>query len=87
MGRVGRHGGAAGIRAAVAFPTVGRTEMRVGVIGTGHVGLVTCASFAAFGHEVVGMDSDSAKIESLNKGAMPFYEPGLAELLAEQTAA
>lgn len=60
--------------------------MRIGVIGTGHVGLVTCASLAKVGHEVIGCDVDAAKIETLKKGETPFYEPGLDELLAEQIA-
>lgn len=55
--------------------------MRVCVIGTGHVGLVTCASMAAIGHDVVGVDNDPEKIESLTRGASPFFEPGLQELL------
>ena len=57
--------------------------MRVAVIGTGHVGLVTCVTFAAMGHDVVGTDSDGEKIESLNKGIVPFFEPGVADLLHE----
>lgn len=58
--------------------------MRIGVIGTGHVGLVTCASLAKVGHDVVGCDVDAAKIETLRNGQVPFFEPGLDELLAEQ---
>jgi UDPglucose 6-dehydrogenase len=61
--------------------------VRVAVIGTGHVGLVTCAALAEMGHEVAGMDSDSDKIELLSKGSVPFYEPGLDELLEKHTAA
>jgi UDPglucose 6-dehydrogenase len=57
--------------------------MRVAVIGTGHVGLVTCVTFAALGHEVIGADSDRGKIEALNNRVVPFYEPGVAELLHE----
>jgi UDPglucose 6-dehydrogenase len=57
--------------------------MRVAVIGTGHVGLVTCVTFAALGHEVVGTDSDTDKIQTLNEGHVPFFEPGVAELLHE----
>jgi len=58
--------------------------MKVGVIGTGHVGLITSATMARLGHEVVGNDLDQEKIESLQSGRAPFYEPGLPELL-EQT--
>lgn len=56
--------------------------MRVSVIGTGHVGLVNAACMAAVGHDVVGYDIDDEKIAGLVRGAMPFYEPGLEELLA-----
>ena len=57
--------------------------MRVVVVGTGHVGLVQCASLAHFGHEVVGVDNDRNKIEILESGGCPFFEPGLPELLKE----
>lgn len=60
--------------------------MKVGVIGVGHVGLVSAACFAELGHEVVGMDDDTEKIAMLNRGEVPFYEAGLAELVAEATA-
>ncbi|HEY8453899.1 MAG: UDP-glucose/GDP-mannose dehydrogenase family protein [Micromonosporaceae bacterium] len=60
--------------------------MKVGVIGVGHVGLVTAACFADLGHEVVGMDDDQQKIATLNRGGMPFYEEGLAELVASGMA-
>jgi UDPglucose 6-dehydrogenase len=56
--------------------------MKVGVIGVGHVGLVTAACFADLGHDVVGMDDDEAKVARLNRGELPFYEEGLAELVA-----
>jgi UDPglucose 6-dehydrogenase len=56
-------------------------RLKVSVIGTGHVGLITCASFAAVGHDVVGTDADREKIENLKTGRMPFYEPEVAELL------
>ena len=55
--------------------------MQVCVIGTGHVGLVTCASMAAVGHDVVGVDTDQEKIASLERGLSPFFEPGLQDLL------
>lgn len=57
--------------------------MRIGVIGTGHVGLVTCVTLASLGHEVVGTDDDHEKVTTLEGGRVPFYEPGLTELLAE----
>ena len=58
--------------------------MRLGVIGTGHVGLVSCVCFSSFGHEVVGTDSDLDKIRALEEGRAPFYEPGLHEMLAAE---
>jgi UDPglucose 6-dehydrogenase len=61
--------------------------MKIGVIGTGHVGLVTCATLAHLGHEVVGVDTDAEKITQLDAGIMPFFEPGLAEILATTTGA
>jgi UDPglucose 6-dehydrogenase len=56
--------------------------MRVAMIGSGYVGLVSGACFADFGHHVVCVDKDEAKIASLLRGVMPIYEPGLAELVA-----
>lgn len=60
--------------------------MRTVVVGTGHVGLVTCAMLAELGHEVVGTDTDTEKLAGLQRGAMPFHEPGLPELVAEHAA-
>jgi UDPglucose 6-dehydrogenase len=57
--------------------------VRVVVLGTGHVGLVTCASLAHIGHDVVGVDSDEERIDSLQRGDLPFHEPGLKELVDE----
>lgn len=55
--------------------------MRIGVIGVGHVGLVTAATAVEMGHDVVAMDLDAAKIELLEGGKAPFHEPGLDELI------
>lgn len=60
--------------------------MKITVVGTGHVGLVTCVTMASIGHEVIGIDSDPEKISSLREGKAPFYEPGLQELLEEELA-
>jgi UDPglucose 6-dehydrogenase len=51
--------------------------MRVAMIGTGYVGLVSGACFADFGHEVICVDKDAGKVETLNSGGIPIYEPGL----------
>ncbi|MFC1627036.1 UDP-glucose dehydrogenase family protein [Patescibacteria group bacterium] len=55
--------------------------MRVTVIGTGYVGLVSSAVFAQLGHQVIGLDIDKKKIQKLNRGETPIYEPGLEALL------
>ena len=55
--------------------------MRVAMIGTGYVGLVSGACFADFGHEVVCIDKDAGKIERLKAGVMPIFEPGLDGLV------
>ena len=57
--------------------------MRVAMIGSGYVGLVSGACFADFGHTVCCVDKDPKKIEALNRGEMPIFEPGLPELVAK----
>lgn len=56
--------------------------MKIAMVGSGYVGLVSGACFADFGHDVVCIDKDPGKIDRLNNGIMPIYEPGLAELVA-----
>ncbi len=61
--------------------------MRVTMIGTGYVGLVSGACFSDFGHTVTCIDKDAAKIETLRHGGIPIYEPGLDALVATNVAA
>ena len=61
--------------------------MRIAVIGTGYVGLVSGACFSEFGVSVTCVDTDAAKIARLRRGEMPIYEPGLEALVADNTAA
>src|SRR6476619_3970214 len=55
--------------------------MRIAMIGTGYVGLVSGACIADFGHQVTCVDKDSAKISALNSGEIPIYEPGLKDIV------
>ena len=55
--------------------------MKIAVIGTGYVGLVTATCLAESGNDVVGIDKDAAKIDTLHGGKLPIYEPGLLELV------
>ncbi|PTM38835.1 UDP-glucose/GDP-mannose dehydrogenase family protein [Bosea sp. 124] len=57
--------------------------MRVTMIGSGYVGLVSGACFADFGHVVTCVDTDASKIDALNRGEIPIFEPGLADLVAK----
>jgi UDPglucose 6-dehydrogenase len=60
--------------------------MRVVVVGTGHVGLVTAATLASLGHDVIALDRDEEKIGQLRRGTCPFFEPGLQEMIDNQVA-
>jgi len=60
--------------------------MRISVIGTGYLGAVHAACMSSLGHEVVGYDTDSAKVETLSRGVSPFFEPEFEELLQSALA-
>ncbi len=61
--------------------------MRVAMIGTGYVGLVSGACFSDFGHTVICVDKDESKIERLKNGEIPIFEPGLDQLVADNVEA
>ncbi len=61
--------------------------MRIGVVGTGYVGLVSGTCFAEFGIDVCCVDKDEGKIKALNAGTIPIYEPGLDDLVEKQVKA
>ena len=61
--------------------------MRITMIGSGYVGLVSGACLSDFGHDVCCVDKDQAKIDALNDGRMPIYEPGLDQLVAANVQA
>lgn len=61
--------------------------MKIAMIGTGYVGLVSGICFSDFGHDVVCVDKDASKIDALKNGEVPIYEPGLKELMAKNVDA
>ena len=61
--------------------------MKIAMVGTGYVGLVSGVCFSDFGHDVICVDKDPAKVEMLEAGKVPIYEPGLDELMAKNVAA
>ena len=61
--------------------------MKLAVVGTGYVGLVSGACFSEFGFDVTCIDKDAGKIDSIRSGVMPIYEPGLEDLVARNVAA
>ncbi len=61
--------------------------MKIAIVGTGYVGLVSAACFAELGHEVIGIDIDAAKVAKLKQGISPMYEPGLEELIVKNIKA
>ena len=61
--------------------------MKIAMIGTGYVGLVSGVCFSDFGHDVVCVDKDPGKIDRLRRGEVPIFEPGLQDLMAKNVAA
>src|SRR2546423_12596343 len=61
--------------------------MRIAMIGTGYVGLISGACFADFGHQVTCVDKDADKVAGLRRGEIPIFEPGLDALVASNIGA
>jgi len=61
--------------------------MKISIIGTGYVGLVTATCFAHMGNDVICVDIDKEKIDNLNNGTVPIYEPGLETMIRKNHGA
>src|SRR5581483_6568671 len=61
--------------------------MRIAMIGTGYVGLVSGACLSEFGHQVICVDKDATKVANLQRGVIPIFEPGLDDVVAANTKA
>ena len=61
--------------------------MKLTIIGTGYVGLVTGTCFAEVGHQVICVDKDANKVKLLKSGGMPIFEPGLEDIVKRNVAA
>ncbi len=61
--------------------------MKIAIMGTGYVGLVSGTCFAEFGHQVTCIDVDTEKIRALQSGSVPIYEPGLQPMIAKNAEA
>lgn len=64
--------------------TIDSSRTRIAVLGLGHVGLPTALGFGHMGYEVIGADDDVSKVEMIQAGQTPFYEPGMDDLLAQE---
>src|ERR1700743_2393097 len=60
--------------------------MQIVVVATGYLGATHAVAMSKLGHEVIGLDVDERKVDLLSRGEVPFYEPGLGELLTEELA-
>lgn len=73
-------------KAGVLVPPTRASNLTMSVIGTGYLGATHAVCMAILGHEVIGIDVDESKIDALSRGQLPFFEPGLRELLCQALA-